>query len=147
VPKRYVRGDRAFGRLLKQLPDSVANELRVQLNSTGRYLLALERKGAPRRTGALAGGLSYTVAPKRLSLKVGLVGKAINRQLFYGWFVEGGRKGGGRGVKRGSDKYSRGVGALPAHHFVYVETRANIYQPYRAIWDRALRNAARGGDD
>lgn len=144
MAKRYVRGDRAFGRLLKQLPDTVARELRDQLNSTGRQLLALERRQAPMRTGAIQGALAFSVAPKRLTLKVGLIGKAINRRLFYAWFDEFGRKAGGRGIKRKSAKYAQGVGALPAKHFVYVETRANIYLPFKSIWDRALKIAGAG---
>lgn len=100
------------------------------------------------RTGALQAGLSYSVTPKRLTLKVGLVGKAINRKLFYGWFVEGGRKGGGRGVKRKSAKYAQGVGAMPPHHFVYVAgLREQIYPPYRNIWGKALAKAAAGASD
>jgi hypothetical protein len=148
VPKRYVRGDRAFGRLVKQLPQSVSDELRTQLNSTGRSVLALQRRRAPMRTGAVAGALSYSITPKRLSLKVGLVGKAINRKLFYGWFVEWGRKGGGRGIKRKSAKYSAGVGAQPARHFIFVAgLREQIYGPYRNIWNRALSKAASGASD
>jgi hypothetical protein len=145
VPKRYVRGDRAFGRLLKQLPDNVASELRQQLNATGRSVLALQRR---RAKGSLQAGLSYSVTPKRLKLKVGLVGKAINRQLFWGWFVEWGRKAGGRGVKRKSAKYAQGVGAMAPRHFVYIPgLREQIYPAYRAIWDRALRQAGGQSDD
>jgi hypothetical protein len=148
VPKRYIRGDRAFGRLIKQLPESVTSELRAQLNSTGRLLLAQERRRAPVRTGKLQAALSYQVAPKRLNLKVGLIGKAINRKLFYGLFVEQGRHGGGRGVKRKSAKYAAGVGATPAHHFVWVAgLREQIYPAFREIWTRALTKAGQGSSD
>jgi uncharacterized phiE125 gp8 family phage protein len=154
VPKRYVRGDRAFGRLLKQMPDSVANELREQLNKTGRGSRpATQRRSV--RTGAVQAGLSYTVTPKRLSLKVGLVGKAINRKLFYGWFVEWGRKAWrSRDVKRAcSAERTRRSAEASAHtcrsppaSFI-AGLCGQIYPAYRNIWDRALRNAARGGDD
>jgi hypothetical protein len=148
VARRYVRGDRAFGRLLKQLPSSVTDEMRAQLNSTGRSVLAIQQRRAPVRRGVLQAGLSYSVAPVRLTLKVGLVGKAINRKLFYGWFVQWGRKGGGRGVKRGSAKYTQGVGAMPEHPFVFIAgMREQIYPAYRAIWSRALSRAAAGVSD
>jgi hypothetical protein len=134
--------------LLKQLPQSVTDELRKQLNTTGRSVLALERRRAPVRTGAVQSALSYKVAPVRLNLKVGLVGKAINRKLFYAWFIEGGRKGGGRGVKRKSAKYNQGVGAMAPRHFVYVAgLREQIYPSFRNIWDRALIKAASGASD
>jgi hypothetical protein len=148
VAKRYVRGDRAFGRLLKQLPDTVANELRGQLEATGRRVLGIEQRRAPVRTGALQTALSYAVTPKRLSLKVGLVGKPINRKLYYGWFVEWGRKGGGRGVKRGSAKYNAGVGAMGPRHFVFIAgLRDQIYPGFRNIWNEALIKAGSGVSD
>jgi hypothetical protein len=146
--RRYVRGDRSFTRLLKQMPDTVADELRTELGKTGRSVLALQRRRAPFRTGALQAGLSYAVTPKRLSLKIGLVGKAINRRLFYGWFVQWGRKGGGRGVKRKSAKYAAGVGKMPPHPFVFIAgLREQIYPAYRNIWDRVLRKAGGQSDD
>jgi hypothetical protein len=148
LPKRYVRGDRAFGRLIKQLPVAVSDDIRQQMNATGRSVLALQRRRAPMRSGMLQAGLSYSVTPKRLSLKVGLVGKAANRKLFYGWFVEQGRKGGGRGVKRKSPKYAAGVGAMPPRHFVYIAgLLQQIYPVFRSMWDRALVKAASGASD
>jgi hypothetical protein len=175
VPKRYVRGDRAFGRLLKQLPDSVATELRQQLNATGRSVVALQHRRAPVRTGALSSALSYNVTPKRLSLKVGLVGKAINKKLFYGWIVEWGRKAqvvtathsgtfrralsSGLNVRAGAYKnaalaagtkgaYQLHVRAMPARHFVFIPgLREQIYPAYRNIWGKALAKAASGASD
>lgn len=145
---RYVRGDRAFGRLLKKLPQQVGDDLRAQLNASGAQILALQRRKAPVRTGAVQAGLSYSVTPKRLTLKVGLVGKPINRRLFYAWVIERGRKGGGRGVKRKSAKYNKGVGATPARPFVFIAgLRAQIYPAFRNIWDGALRKAGGQSDD
>lgn len=146
--KRFIRGDRQAFRLLKRLPASVARELVVQLNLTGRQLLAEEKARAPVRTGALQSGLSFRVSPKQLRLKVGLVGKVINRKLYYGLFVEKGRHGGGRGVKRKSAKYAAGVGAMPARHFVFIAgVRQRIYPEFRQIWEKALRSAAAGASD
>src|SRR4051812_40238967 len=97
MARRFLRGDRAFGRLIKQLPEDVSDEIRAQLNRTGQMLLRRAQAmapvyhGKPRKgltPGALKSGLSYKVPPKRLSLKVGLVGKATNKRLFYGYLVE-----------------------------------------------------------
>jgi hypothetical protein len=147
MAQRRIRGDRAFGRLIKQLPIAVENDIRAQLHQSGRMLLSLAQRHVPVRTGALASALSYSIPPKRLSLKVGLVGKALNQKLFYGHIIEFGRKAGGRGVKRGTPKYSAGVGKLPPHHFVYLVTREQMYAPFRGIWDAALRKSAAGASD
>jgi hypothetical protein len=114
----YVRGDRAFGRLIKQLPDDVSDEIRAQLNRPGRccwpagQAKAPVYHGKPRKgltPGALRSGLSYSVPPKRLSLKVGLVGKAINKRLFYGYLVEFGHRIGTRApAAQGGSKRSPG---------------------------------------
>lgn len=170
MPKRYVRGDRSFGRLLKRLPDDVTAEIRSQLNQTGRMLLALARRRVPVAKGNLRAGLSYYIPPVRLQLKVGLVGKATNRKLFYGhivefgnkaktvWVVRGGlhpniRAAGGRSNNYKALAKAMGVGyelrvpARPPRHFVYVATRDQIYAPYRAIWNNALGKAGTGASD
>jgi hypothetical protein len=148
VAKRFIRGDRQAFKLIKRLPDTVAGELVVQLNLTGRELVAAEKARAPVRTGALQAALSFRVSPRQLRLKVGLVGKVINRKLFYAWFVEWGRHGGGRGVKRKSAKYAAGVGATRARHIVYENgVRERVYAEFRQIWEKALRKAASGVTD
>lgn len=183
MSKRYVRGDRAFVRLLKRLPDSTNQEIREQLKSTGQTVVALERRLVPiyagsRKgvvSGALQSALSYSVPPVRLSLKVGLVGKAINRKLFYGWIVEWGRKASTVTVTRVgtlararaaglrvrannyktaalaagvSGTYQLHVKALPPRHFVYVAgLREQIYPAFRSIWSKALAKAAAGASD
>jgi hypothetical protein len=183
VAKRYVRGDRAFVRLLKKLPDSAQQEIRGQLVKTGQTVVALQRRLAPiyggnRKgvvPGALQAGLSFSVPPIRLSLKVGLVGKAINRKLFYGWIVEWGRKasvvtvtragsfarakGAGLRVRPNNHKaaalaagisgtYQLHVRAMAPRHFVYVAgLRQQIYPAFRNIWDKALARAAAGASD
>ena len=147
MPKRYIRGDRSFKQLINRLPDAVRSEIIVQLNLTGRELLALERAKAPMASGALKSALSMKVLPASLKLKVGLVGKAINRKIFYGLMVEYGRNAGGRGVKRGSAKYASGIGAMYSRHFVYTQGREAIYEPFKQIWTRALDRASNGVSD
>lgn len=39
MPKRYVRGDRAFKQLIDRLPGAVRDEILVQMHITGRELL------------------------------------------------------------------------------------------------------------
>lgn len=130
------------------MSDVVRAEIVVQLHVSGRQAVALDRSRAPVRKGDLRDALSYSVSPKQLRLKVGLIGKAINRKLFYGLFVEEGRKAGGRGITRGSAKYAQGIGAMAPRHFVFVPgERELIYQPLRDIWLRVLAKAASGVSD
>lgn len=174
MAKRYVRGDRAFGRLLKQLPDAVATDIRKQMNETGRMLesraksLAPVYQGRPRKglvSGALRDAISAYVTPVRLSLKVGLIGKAINRRLFYGRLIEFGHRLGNRATGtlprlepvRGNSIRSRLIRArrraalrktgVPPHPFLYTVPRNIIYAPFRDIWTRALRKAGAQSDD
>lgn len=166
-----VRGDRSFVRLLKQLPDSVRGELRQELDQTGRMLLgrALARvpvyAGKARKgivPGALKAGLSYRLTPVRLNLKVGLVGKAINKKLFYGRLVEFGHRiaNARTGTLKKLDPISgRSVGARLARlkrrreirvdgvaprPFLFTTTRQEIYRPFQRMWGEALRRAAAG---
>jgi hypothetical protein len=171
---RRVRGDRAFARLLKQLPVEVSQEAREKLRETGQMLLsrALGRvpvySGKPRKgvtPGALRGGLSFRLAPVRLSLKVGLVGAAINRKLFYGRLVEFGHRiaRGSRLPKLATIDARRGTvsyrlqqarrrqnlrrSGVPPHPFLFTMSRQEIYRPFQRLWGEALRKAAAGATD
>lgn len=146
MAKRYVRGDRAFGRLLKMLPDTVSQQLRGQLKISGQQELLQQRAFAPFRTGTTKDALSFRVPPVQLTLKVGLVGKPLNRRIYWAHIVQFGRKGGGRGVKRGSAKFSAGVGKVAARNFIFPPRQA-FFAPFKAIWDKALRKAASGISD
>lgn len=160
MARRRVRGDRSFLRLLKQLSPSIREEVNLRLNKLGDVLLAEQRssgrflnyvgrgKGAP----GLRAALSKRVTPKTMKLKVGLVGKALNRKLFYGHFIEYGRKAGGRGIKRGSAKYNMGVGRTQPDHFIRTKGTSSVigkaYNEFRGFWNSVLAKAARGaGDD
>jgi len=146
VPRR-VRGDRAFKRIIDRLPAAVRSEIIVQLNILGRDVLAQERGAAPIKTGTMRDALSMRVLPASLKLKVGIIGKALNKRLFYSHVVQFGRKGGGRGIKRGSAKYLAGIGATKPRNFIYTKSRDEMYAPFREIWTRALNRASEGVSD
>lgn len=168
MARRAVRGN--FKGLLQRLPDSVAAELRTSLDAAGKMVVARARarapvyRGPPRKglvPGALRAGLSYKVLPKTLKMRAGLVGRPINRKLFYARFVEFGHRIGYRGnvlakrepvkgnstaakiarLKRRSDIRRSGVAPRP---FLYTVTRAELYQPFQRVWGAALNRAATG---
>jgi hypothetical protein len=155
------------------LPPTAEADIRAQLNRTGQMLLARAQSRAPvyqgpTRKGTVAGalraGLSYRVPPKRLSLRVGLVGKPINRKLFYGRLVEFGHRIGFSGNRlpklervtghlvgarliRARRRRDVRVDGVPPHPFLYTVTRAEIYQPFSKMWGRALQAAKNGVSD
>jgi hypothetical protein len=90
--RRRVRGDRSFRRLLKQMPDAIRTEMLDMLDKTGDEILAVQRGAAPVRTGAVRNALSKRLQTGLVRLRVGLVGKAVNRRLFYARIIEVGRK-------------------------------------------------------
>lgn len=142
------------------------------LDPAGDELLSAMRADVPRRRGRLAAGLSKKLLRRSLKLRVGLIGKPINRRLFYGWIVELGRKAqtviasrkgahravGGRIAGRRmralaagtSGVYRMRVRAMPARHFVYsrrTELRGSINKRLNAFWNKTLAKAAAGASD
>jgi hypothetical protein len=163
-----MKGVSAIRSLLKRLPEEVRQELIVQHHLTGREVLGLQKGKVPVDTGALQRGLSMKVLPASTQLKVGLVGKPINRRLFYGRIVQFGRKAQvviaarthgsiegrklfGRGYKNAALKagikgvYRLRVKAMRPRNFIYLLTKAQLVEPYTKIWERALLKAAQGG--
>lgn len=135
------------------MPEAIRQEAAERLDALGDTILA-EQKSSGRfksQTGALRNALSKRVTPKTLKLKVGLVGKPINRKLYYGLILQVGRKGGGRGVKRGSAKYNAGVGRRAPDPFVWSKstqkTVNDAARAFRGFWDSVLLKAARGASD
>ena len=60
--------------------------------------------------------------PNTLKLKVGLIGKVLNKRLFYGRIIEFGRKASVKTVKRANSKsYQLPIKAIAARHFVYTQ--------------------------
>lgn len=148
MPKRYIRGDRAFKNLIKRLPETVKAEMIVELHVAGRAALTREKAAAPVKTGALSSALSMRVLPNTLKLKVGLIGKVVNKRLFYGHIIEFGRKASVKTVKRGNSKaYQLPIKAIAARHFVYTQSKEELYAPFRALWEKALAKASSGASD
>lgn len=91
--RKPLRGLARFKRLMRRLPDNVEGEIVVELNVTGREMLAAVINRTPADRGALKAGLSQKVLPKSLRLQVGLLGTPSGRaKLFYGRIQDVGRK-------------------------------------------------------
>lgn len=145
---RRVRGDRSFVRLLKQMSPAIQGEVETLLRETGAQVLTEQKSRVPVRTGALKQGLSMKVLPKSRRLQVGLIGKPVNRKLYYGRIVEFGRKGQTvRARRAGGKPYLMKVRGMAPRPFVYSVNREDIYSRFRSLWDRVLGRAAAGVSD
>jgi hypothetical protein len=155
--KRGLKGAGDVRRLLKNMPDAVKGEIVSLYQSAAPKALSIARAGAPVRTGALRSALSAKVFPKSIRLRVGLLGKAVNRRLFYGRILEVGRKAQTVRARRrsggGTSTYAMRISPIPAARYDIVQGRARrsiralITGPLRGIWEKALRRAAFGGTD
>lgn len=88
-----IRGLIRVRRLLKRLPDAVSGEMIVELNVTGRQMVAAVQARTPSRTGALRTGETFKVFPKTLRLQVGLLAtRSGQSKLFYGRIQDRGRR-------------------------------------------------------
>lgn len=153
--RRRVRGDRAFRKLLVRLPDSIRHELIVDLHVGGAEILAVQRADAPKRTGALAQALSKRVFPRTVRLRVGLIGRPVNRRFFYAKIFQWGRKAQTVNARRrsagGVSSYQMRVRAIAAQPFVrssrVAAIRDKIASGVRRFWSRVLTRAATGVND
>jgi hypothetical protein len=157
-----VRGAGKVRRLLKRLPADVSGEMVGVLRDKAPAITAYSKMETPSLTGGLRGKIDWKVYPKSTSLRVGLIGKAANRQFFYARILEG-----GRGFKRTTSKTIRrrlaGGGLSKAYRMVirrissgrYDFTRgraakaaSRILKPdLEKVWQRALSRAAEGGGE
>ena len=140
-----VKGVRKVKRLLKAIEPAMRIEIMDAMQEGGRELLAKMRAESPstRVTAALA----VKAYPKTLRVRVGLIGKALNRRLFFARILEF-----GRGQKRRIDKIGRKIGVIKPAEFVYgsrTDIRKAMRSKVRGIYGRALARASQGvgGDD
>jgi hypothetical protein len=157
-----VQGAGRTRRLLKRLPADVSGEMVEVLRNKAPAITAYSRMEAPSLTGGLRGKIDWKLYPKTASLRVGLIGKAANRQFFYARILEG-----GRGFKRSTSKTIRrrlaGGGFSRAYRMIIRRISSGRYDFTRGraakaatmilkpdlekVWQRALSRAAGGGDE
>jgi hypothetical protein len=148
VPRRRIKGDRAFIKLIKQMPEAVQSEVETLLRESGAEILTEQRSRVRRKTGALSQGLSMKVLPKSRRLQVGIIGKPLNRKLFYGRIIEFGRKGQTvRARKAGGKPYLMKIRGMAPSPFIYSVNRESIYSRFRSLWDRVLKKVSTGVSD
>ncbi len=150
MSRSRVLGAARVRSLFGRIEPAMRAELAKEMESAGRDLLAEMQRIAPVRTGAFERALSYKFLPNSLKLKVGLVGKAINRDIFYAHILEFGRKAKTVSVTRGGKRpstYLLHVSPLAPHRTVFArftDLRTTFNRRLKGIWARALQQAAAG---
>lgn len=139
------RGLAAMDRLLDRLPVAARQELQDELGPIARDVQAAQRQVVAKRTGSLAAGLSYTIDAERLQARIGLLGlrkrygagaSRLFQDLFYGRFVELGRKAQTVLVTRRLKRRVLGNGRTSKRRVVYegkpyrLRVRAMAARPY-----------------
>jgi hypothetical protein len=145
-----VRGKSAIRKLLKALPDDARTEIAEVLEVGGRQILAAQRASARRRSGKLAAGLRMRFAKKSLSLKIGIVGKASARKLFYARILGGGRKAQTVQVRRqGAAPYALRVKSRDPEPVIdppgAKAARRKVLSNLKEVWAKAIASHPPGG--
>ena len=155
-------GRRAFGRdigrtrrLLKRLPDTVQASVLQVYAEIGPAIEGVGRSQAPVRTGRLRSALKFRIMPRSLRFEYGLIGRRLQKSLFYGYILEVGRKAGTsrafqRRLKNGklTKRYTVQVKAISRDRYDFVFGRVRVYakqliaERIKKIWTQALRDAA-----
>lgn len=149
-----VKGAASLRRTLKRLPEASREELADTMNVIAFRLLGQARAEVPVRTGKLKSLLTAKVLVSSLTLKLGLVNKRAQRQGFYGFILDQGRKAQVARAKRRNQSgtissYTVRVRAIPRERYNFVfgrirDFRKNDLPRLRDALERVLGRAARG---
>jgi hypothetical protein len=155
APRRRVRGDRAFRRLLKKMADTtLRDEMIAMLEEGGDTIASAQRADAVSSRARSA--ISKRVLRGSLRLRVGLVGRPVNRRLWWTKVIEGGRKAqtvqaARRTPSGGISRYAMRVSALRPRPFIFTNRvkalRDTMGGRLRTYWERVLRKASQGVTD
>lgn len=159
-----ISGDFKLRRTLRNIHQTMDNELRPAMQQAANKILATMQATVPRDTGEAAGALQAFVSKSGLDAQIGIRGKKDNRRFFYLRFLEYGTKGydgrkragnRSRSVKNKSDgahffgKYPD-IPALPAHPWLRPALDVNrevVLADIRAAVNRTLKKASQGVSD
>lgn len=97
-----VIGDFKLRRTLRNIHQTMDNQLRPAMQKSADQILETMRELIPRDTGAAAEALEAFVARSGLDAQVGIRGKKNNRKFFYLKFIEYGTKGYTGGKRAGN---------------------------------------------
>lgn len=158
-----VLGDFKLRRTLRQIHQTMDNQLRPAMQQAADLVLDDMRQLIPKDTGAAANALEAFVAKSGLDAQVGIRGKKKQRQFYYLRFVEYGTKG-TQGAKRSGNRNRRATNKTDGESFFgkYPDIPAQPARPFmgpamdmnrdeiitiiRGAIDATLKRAASGGE-
>lgn len=148
--RRRIRGDRAVRQLLKQIPDAARDEMVGMLEQAGDNIVAAQRAESP--STRIRAALSRRVSPRTMRLRAGLIGRPLNRRLFFARILEFGRKAQTVTARRaGGQPYTMRVRAMTGRRFIYGRGEAFQRLKLRArlnrFWAATIERAAHGISD
>jgi hypothetical protein len=135
------------------MPDESRDEIADALTDGGHQMLARAKAETPRRSGRLANALDVKVARRTLVLRLGLLTKRTQRDFFYGYILDRGRRAQTVTIKRGARKGSRmRIKAISKSRYDFVFGRRRdfsetILPKVRAALERALHNVIKEAGD
>jgi hypothetical protein len=150
---RGLQGARRVKKLLRRLPDEARGAILKGMQAEAPVIEGFMRAQAPARSGKLRRLLRVRVLPRSLRMQIGLIGRAANREAFYGRILELGRKAQTVRRKRGGKVHMMRVRAISAGRYDFVYGRAREFflrrmqQRLGSVWEDALRRAAEGLND
>jgi len=150
-----VKGAAPLWRTLIRLPEASREELADTMNVIAFRLLGQARAEVPVRTGKLKSLLTAKVLVSSLTMKLGLVNKRAQRQGFYGYILDQGRKAQTAKARRRNrstgtiSTYTVRVKAISRERYNFVfgrirDFRKNDLPRLRDALERVLGRAARG---
>lgn len=154
--RRRIQGDKAFKRLLVRMSGAVRDEMVEMLDDAGVDIALMQRADAPSARARAA--ISRRVLKGALQLKVGILGRPLNRRLFFLGFVERGRKAQvATAAKRQVSSSTRKLGyrvrvqARASRSFIYTarakEARNSLGGRIESYWGAVLQRASQGISD
>lgn len=151
--KSKVKGASSLRRLFRRLPDAAREEMATFLGGAGARLAGRARAETPRKTGELASKIGFKLAAKTLMLRIGLITKRDQRDYFYGYILDEGRRARRvritRGPRAGATMNIPGI-SRERYNFVFGRRQdfvSNELPKFRSVMDRILLRAAQGGGD
>lgn len=172
MARRRLRGDRSFKKLIRKMPAAIRDEMVTMMEEAGREILAMQQADAVVST-RVRKALAMRVLRGQMQLKVGLLGRPINKRLWWARIIEKGRKAqtviavrgaahlkaGGRRVGRRQRALDQGiagvyrmrVSALPPRPAIYSQrvlaARETLGGRTVTFWEKVLARASEGAND